>query len=225
MKQYGLIFDMDNTILDTHIDFKEMHRRTADSARRFGREEKGLEVPDFSAWAVAEIIKWAVEQGISQQKVDALWQTVAEVEADGMRDIVKEQGVEAALDRLAAAGNYLVVLTNNSLRAARLAMENSGLMPYFQEVHARDEYQELKPSPKGILSIMAENPQVDAWLMLGDSWLDGQAALRAGIPFAAYGSLSAEYWREHQLRPNLFLRNWDQAKPELLRRVMDEAAR
>ena len=26
MKKYGLIFDMDNTILDTHIDFAEMQR-------------------------------------------------------------------------------------------------------------------------------------------------------------------------------------------------------
>ena len=32
MKQYGLIFDMDNTILDTHIDFAEMHRKTAETA-------------------------------------------------------------------------------------------------------------------------------------------------------------------------------------------------
>lgn len=209
MKNYGLIFDMDNTILDTHIDFNEMHRRTSETAINICKTKLQCTPPDFSKMATAQIIQWCAENGFAKTDIQLLWQKVSETEAEGMKSIVKEDGIEQILTDLQKAGYYLTVLTNNSLAAAKLAIKNSALTKYFQEIHARDEYEELKPSPVGIDSIMKNNPQIKKWLMIGDSWLDGEAAKRAGIAFAAYGKRDEAYWRQYSITPDLWLKKWD----------------
>ncbi|MGI5825725.1 MAG: HAD family hydrolase [Bacillota bacterium] len=210
MKNHGLIFDMDNTILDTHIDFGKMHRKTAEAAAVICRQKLKLPPADFSGMATGQIIQWGADNNFSAEDIAMLWEQVADIEAEGMRNIVKEDGIDRALSLLQAEGYYMTVLTNNSLKAAGLAMENSGLAKYFREIHARDEYRELKPSPKGLLSIMENNSQIKQWLMIGDSWLDGEAAKRASIPFAAYGKRDSSYWQSYNLTPQLWLKKWDE---------------
>ena len=208
MQEYGLIFDMDNTILDTHIDFAEMHSVTATAITDICRRDLLIPVVDFEQMATAQMINWAKANGFSQEQIALLWNNVAEVEARGMRMVEIEKNAPLILKILHDTGFFMSVLTNNSLKAARLAMENSDLAKFFHEIHARDEYNELKPSPKGILSIMGDHPQVKKWVMLGDSWLDGQAAKLAGISFIAYGKQSASYWQKYDIAPDIFLPAW-----------------
>jgi phosphoglycolate phosphatase len=49
--------------------------------------------------------------------------------------------------------------------------------------------QAMKPSPSGYLAAKRQFPlvQEEAWLSVGDSWIDGRASMEAGIPFIGYG--------------------------------------
>ncbi len=215
-KNIGIIFDMDNTVLATNIDFAEMKRVTVEAVREFCAAAVEREQQDFADMVTGQVIAWAVEHGLNEDKQFLIWDKISEVEAAGMQEVQAEPQAESMLAALQSSRAELFILTNNSLRAAKLAMKNSGMTKYFAEIHARDEYGETKPSPKGILAIMAAHPELTRWLMVGDSWLDGGAAKAAGIAFAAYGGNTEEYWRSYEIAPAVFIRHWSKTSGEEL---------
>ena len=208
MEKIGVIFDMDNTILDTHIDFGKMKRVTVEAVEGFMAEIVAKEKPDFEPMVTGQVIKWAEEHGLEKEKVLLIWEKIADVEAEGMEEIQIEEDADLALKKLAESGANSFILTNNSLRAAKIAMAKSGLADYFKEIHARDEYGEVKPSPKGILAIIKDHPNIEKWVMIGDSWLDGGAANNAEIAFIAYGPNDSAYWNKYDIEPKAVIKKW-----------------
>jgi phosphoglycolate phosphatase len=82
----------------------------------------------------------------------------------------------------------LYILTNNAYAAAQEALVETGISDYFTEIVAREQMTQLKPSPSGVHYILRQQPQwpLEAWVMIGDSWIDGKAAQDAGIRFLSY---------------------------------------
>lgn len=220
MTETGVIFDMDNTILDTHIDFAEMKRVTVAAVKEFLPEIIQREKPDFEPMVTGQILKWAEEHGLENEKILLIWEKIADVEAAGMAEIQIEANADYALKGLKKAGASCFILTNNSLRAAEIAMGKSGLANYFKEIHARDEYGEVKPSPKGILSIMAAHANIENWVMIGDSWLDGQTARNADIPFIAYGLQNTAYWSKYNIKPEAVITQWSEKTADIIAEVL-----
>ena len=220
MKNFGFIFDMDNTLLDTNIDFKEMHRVTVEAVKIYCGAAVAETAVDFSTMVTGQVLNWAISHGLSKEQEMEIWEKICDVETLGMQDIHTEPNAEAMLASLKSRGCHLFVLTNNSLKAAKIAMEKSGLAVYFDEIHARDEYGEVKPSPKGINSIIADHPRLTQWLMVGDSWLDGGAAKNANIAFAAYGANGDDYWQEYQIEPVVHISQWNEQAAETLISVL-----
>lgn len=200
-KTNGIIFDMDNTILASCIDFPKMKQET----RAWVSEKLGR--PTDEQLTVGETIAYGAAHGLSPEEVAAAWQLVGEIEAEGMVDALAEAGAADALIELKQKC-YLTVLTNNAKKAANLALERAGLQQHFPEIWAREDVPLLKPDPQGVEQMKAAHPEIQKWLLIGDSWLDGAAAKQAGIGFAAYGDKPAAYWQKYEIFPDLWLKNW-----------------
>lgn len=181
----GIIFDMDNTLLKSNINFAEMKRAIYQLLLMHGCCGPELDLQNHTASQLIEIGRQS--SLMTQELEDEMWAAVTAVEKDGMHGAVLEEQAREVLDEL--RGRYqLYILTNNAYAAAQEALEETGISDYFTEIVAREQMTQLKPSPSGVHYILRQQPQwpLEAWVMIGDSWIDGKAAQDAGIRFLSY---------------------------------------
>lgn len=195
----GLLFDMDNTLLQSHIDFKGMKQAIWDL---LVENKVPVEELDLSRMTASQLIEAArMTPSLNPQLEKEIWAAVTHFEKAGMQDVKLESGSAEMLQTLKGQLR-LTLLTNNAREAAILALEETGILQHFDVVSGREQMQALKPSPSGVLAILAQYPEIPAknWLFIGDSWIDGAAAAGADVKFIAYrGNL--EDMRDHAIEP------------------------
>jgi phosphoglycolate phosphatase len=124
---------------------------------------------------------------LTDELADQMWRIAEKHEVSGMQDADLEPGAEAVLRHL--YGDYcLVVVTNNSIGAAEVALGANGIYEYFDLVIGREMMKALKPSPDGFLVALNKFQHIapNEWISVGDAWIDGKASAEAGIPFISY---------------------------------------
>lgn len=211
----GIIFDMDNTLLCSKIDFGRMKREAFETAL-----EAGIVTADFplNDHTIATLLEWVRRSGRSTPELEhTLWEGVTRLEREGMQGAELEPGAAELLRRL--QGRFrLVVLTNNAHQAAVEALTTNGIIGRFDHVFGREQAGEMKPSPEGVRRILRLYPDSapTEWLAVGDSWIDGMAARQAGIPFVAYRA-DTEKLEKQGVRPIAFIESLSQLN-ELLAR-------
>ncbi len=92
-------------------------------------------------------------------------------------------GVREGLERLAAMGMPMAVITNKATRFVRPHLDLAGLTPFFRVLIGGDDLPVKKPAPDPLLHVAARLGVAPAQLlMVGDSTNDAQAARAAGCP-------------------------------------------
>ena len=181
----GIIFDMDNTILRSNIDFKAMKHETFRYLVSTGIFPNDLNLEQHTT---ATLIKAALETNrMTSEMIDEMWEIPKQFEVAGMENAELESGVLELLTRL--QGRYcLAVVTNNSDAAAETALRENQIWNYFDCVVGREKMGVLKPAPDGFHYLLNRFKSIRAeeWLSVGDAWIDGKASVEAGIPFVAY---------------------------------------
>lgn len=181
----GIIFDMDNTILRSNIDFASMKRETF----RY-LVSNGILPSDtnLERHTTSTLIKTAIDANqMNSFMVDAMWEIPKKFEVNGMENAELETGALELLEEL--HGSYcLAIVTNNSITAAETALRGNGIFDYFDCVIGREMTASLKPSPDGFHYVLGQLEHIKAkeWISVGDAWIDGKASTEAGIDFVAY---------------------------------------
>jgi phosphoglycolate phosphatase len=99
------------------------------------------------------------------------------------RETVPYPGVVAGLERMAAMGLPLAVITNKATRFVRPHLALAGIEPFFRVVIGGDDLPQKKPHPAALLhAARALGVEPARMLMVGDSGNDAQAARAAGCP-------------------------------------------
>ncbi len=205
MKDSLLIFDMDNTLLHSHIDFTLMKH----DVRVLLAEEQlvfndGHSVSDNLSSLFAS---GALSDGLNRR----IWQRISEIEEEGLAQAVLEPGIEQILPRL-SKHFHLAVLSNNMDAAVHQCLADLHVSRYFTLICGREKAPALKPRPDGVRFIASQFAAVSPariW-MIGDALIDAQAAYRAQIGFIAYNRSRYENWWRLIRQPQLFLYKWDE---------------
>lgn len=182
---FGIVFDLDNTLLRSHIDFPGMKSEVARWLREHGALDPRTSLIHHTT---SQLINLAKGKGLlSQQKEEEVWKLIGKFEEEGMRGAVLEEGAKEMLEKLHDS-YILAVLTNNAYIAALHALQETEIASYFTYILGREQVLALKPSPLGLGAILHSYPEQsgDAWIMVGDSWIDGKAAQENGVPFLSY---------------------------------------
>jgi phosphoglycolate phosphatase len=215
MKDKLLIFDMDNTILRSRIDFAVMHREVAELLTFRG-------LGHYIQRSVAKsILDFTRSPDYNAELEQAIWSKVAEIEAVGLDQAELEPGIMAAFAELSGFAE-LTVLSNNADAAIGDNLTRLGLAPYLSLIAGRDSAPYVKPAPDGVLFVMEHYSAVSRQntLMIGDAMIDAQASAAAGIGFVAYNGSREEDWQRLGIQPLLQLQHWDKQACEAIRRLI-----
>lgn len=179
----GIIFDMDNTLLQSRIDFGAMKQDVYMYLQEEGFLEPGLSLTDYTT---SMLIERAKRQGLDASRLSETMRITRQHEVVGMRDASLEPEAEWLLTEL--EGDYvLTVVTNNAEEAAMEALSRTGIASRFQLIVGREGMTEMKPGPSGYQEVVKRTGiPAEQWLSIGDSWIDGRGSIDAGIRFVGY---------------------------------------
>jgi phosphoglycolate phosphatase len=195
-RETALIFDLDNTLLHSTIDFMGTRHRLIDLLEAAGRAPAARDI------LVREPIPHLVALGEAADADlgRAMWEVVAAAEAAGIREARPIEYAGDVLRTLHARGYHLAVLTNNAREAVLPKLEEFAFDALFDVIATRTDVPALKPSPEGIRYILAHLPGVEHSYVIGDAWIDGLAAEAAGARFIGFGPRE-DVSRERGVRP------------------------
>ncbi len=182
----GVIFDLDGVLLKFNLDSKKIKEEII----RFFVDnglEGGLFTPRDSFSSIKEgARKYFAEKGKGDGWIDDLLkkgETIAiryEVEAAKTTDLLP--GVREVLKTLKAKGLKLAVFTYNNSEAAKIALERTGIIEFFDVVLARDNVPKPKPNPehlKVVLQALGIGP--NEVVVVGDSEMDIKPCKALGV--------------------------------------------
>ena len=189
---YGLtvalcVFDLDHTLIQTPLDLAAM----AIDMRTLIERANGPLPTRKERYRVGELIAHCQTQVPALEA--AVWEVALDHERRAMEVAALEPGALAAVVGARRSGFATAIWTNNARELTVPALARLGLADELDLVVTRDDMRALKPDPDGWRVIAehfgklpngAGNPREA--VVVGDSWVDGVAAAKAGVSFIAY---------------------------------------
>jgi len=184
------VFDLDHTLVNSPLDLAAMALDIRAAVERVcgplpSREDR---------YRVGELIERCRAE--SAELEAQAWTIALDHERRAVEQAWLEPGALEAVMGARAAGYRVALWTNNAREVTALALERCGLATHFDLVVTRDEMGALKPAPDGwaVIARHFAGRALDA-VVVGDSWVDGLAAAKAGVPFVAYRAKPADLAR------------------------------
>jgi phosphoglycolate phosphatase len=176
-----LIFDLDGTLIDSRLDLAH-----SVNATRIHMGMPALEnekVYSYVGNGAPVLIRRAMGEKATEPEVQEALEFFMEYYRDHVLDFTTlYPGVKESLERLAAAGKRMAVLTNKPVRMSRMIVEGLGVAQCFFQVYGGNSFDFKKPHPIGIETLMRETAcGRSRTLMVGDSSVDVQTARNAQV--------------------------------------------
>jgi phosphoglycolate phosphatase len=177
-----VIFDLDGTLIDSKLDLA--HAVNATRAHMTMSPLDHERVYSYVGNGAPVLIRRALGEQATEGEVQEALEFFLEYYREHYLDYTTlYPGVKEALDRLRAAGKRLAVLTNKPVRISRAILDGLGVGGHFFQVYGGNSFDFKKPNPIGVQALMREaGVSAGQTLMVGDSSVDIQTAVNAGIP-------------------------------------------
>ena len=180
-----VVFDLDGTLVDTAPDLI--------SALNYVLDREGLPpVPLHSARAmIGAGARRLIERGLEVDGRAVALEDLTRLTGDFIDHYAAHiadasrpfEGLEAALDELAARGYRLAVCTNKLEWLSKLLLDRLGLSARFSAICGADTFGISKPDPAILRQTVARaSGEISATVMVGDAGPDIGVARRAGVP-------------------------------------------
>jgi phosphoglycolate phosphatase len=176
-----VIFDLDGTLIDSSRDLANSVNAT--------RAHLGLEpienkiVYSYVGNGAPVLIRKALGPDYTDDEVRRALEYFLSYYRDHMLEhTVLYPGVREVLDGLHKAGMNMAVLTNKPVRFSQAIIEGLGLSGHFRRVYGGNSFEQKKPHPVGIETLMDEfGASRENTVMVGDSGVDVQTARNARV--------------------------------------------
>lgn len=180
-----IVFDLDGTLVDSAPDIG-----VAANKMLAGEGLEPIDLPTITSFignGLPKLVERVMRaRGIGTHHFERLYDEMKDFYNAAPADESKPMpGVPALLEKLKADGHKLGVCTNKPEEPARLLLNLLGLERYFDTVVGGDSLAEKKPHPAPLI-LAFDKLGPGARLYVGDSEIDAEVALAAGVQFAIY---------------------------------------
>ena len=176
-----VIFDLDGTLIDSSRDLANSVNATRAHLHLPPLENET--VYSYVGNGAPVLIQRALGPDYTDDEVqDALLYFLGYYRDHMLDHTVLYPGVREILDRLREAAVRMAVLTNKPVRFSQAIIDGLGLHDHFRRVYGGNSFDQKKPHPVGIETLMTEcGAARDETLMVGDSSVDVQTARNAQV--------------------------------------------
>ncbi len=183
------IFDLDGTLADTSPDLIAAANASLGGALLDPVRDAGTALRGGRAMLALGYARKGLDADEAATRAEADYAAFLEVYADNLhRETTLYDGVEAALDLLAAEGWRLGVCTNKPAALAETLLTALGVRGRFQAMLGADSIAVKKPDPRHLTETIARAGGArHRAVMIGDTETDLNAARAAGVPCVLVG--------------------------------------
>jgi len=176
-----VIFDLDGTLADSKLDLAHSVNATR---RHYGLPALDIElVSSYVGNGAPLLIRRALGPDYADAEIHRALEFFLAYYREHMLDhTTLYPTVRESLDRLRDAGLALSVLTNKPVRFSQDILAGLGVSGHFFRVYGGNSFEQKKPDPTGVHSLLAESgvPKEQA-MIVGDSAVDVLTARNAGV--------------------------------------------
>lgn len=179
------LFDLDGTLITTHIDFPQMRREVASLMARHGvNSPDPLPIDTLAAVReAAEQIRRRTDQRAADGFLAHAGELLQSIEEESCAAPEPIDGAAELLDLLRARRVPVAIVTRNSRSVSESLLDAGGLR--CDVMLTRDDVPVTKPDPRHLWSALDHLglPQsaARATVMVGDHWMDVQGGRAAGM--------------------------------------------
>jgi len=200
----AVIFDLDNTLIHSSIDFRMMRSKVVRELLLCGVPEDVVseEITVISNINAGRDYLKGRKGAVPIMEIDArLTDALTECELTAIPEARAVEGASGLIHSLRKEGCKVGILTRGSRKYALAALEKTDLGNGFDVLVCRDDrpLDEAKPNPAALIQIAKDfDLEPEECLFVGDHVIDQQCAFGAGWEFVGVltGSMSREQWEE-----------------------------
>jgi phosphoglycolate phosphatase len=224
LRHHCIVFDLDGTLLDTREGMialinellEELGRGSVTPAQLAESTHQGLAAMLGAALGATGALPTRQRRAQLEQELRRRYLGSAS------RRIMPYPGAAQLLDALRTRGAWLAICSNQEQATAEHLLDLFDLRRYFREVVGGDTFVERKPDPMGLRWLMlCARAEPECTLMVGDSALDAECALRAGATMA----LMSHGYGGELTQPHLRVEDFAQLHRYLLDAPLPDRAR
>lgn len=195
-KLTGVIFDIDGTLLDSMMIWKNVGGRYLESIGVTPDENLSKELASMTLEQASEHIR--VKYGLSQNNAQIREGVLGIVADFYMNDAQLKPGVKELLEALSAKNVPMVLATTGERRLARAALERNGVWQYFTELFTASELATSKKEPMIFeKAAKAIGSPIETTMVVEDSLYALQTAVRDGFfGVGLWDAYSEKHWNE-----------------------------
>ncbi len=181
----AVLFDLDGTLIQTHIDFGLMRRDMAALTARYGVPPARLEGLDIlsAVEAAREFLIASGDPGAASELRQQAFARLQEIEEAHCAEPVEIAGARELLLRLRERSIPLGIVTRNCRTVSERLVTRGGLL--YDVLLTRDDVARTKPDPAHLLAALeaigVQPEERGEAVMVGDHWMDVQAGRAAGM--------------------------------------------
>ena len=184
----AVIFDLDETLIHSKIDFKKMKERVIAFLEKVGVTRGLLNTNmlnmEITSLAVEDLHRRGFPEGEIRLILSEAEEIMNRTELESVNKASPIEGAQETLKALKERGLKIGVMTRSCHEYAEKTLTKFGLRAYVDAISARDDVEEPKPNPKHAYHMMKLlGVKACEAILVGDHWLDGLCAKEAGLRF------------------------------------------
>lgn len=205
-----LIFDFDDTIVHTGIDYMGLKKQIVKHLKSNGYSSLLDSVTPPSIAKYLEVIK--EKEGVQSRLYQELMEEVELFEVQGVENATMDPSYNKLFHDLGK--NFkLALLTNNSKKSVVKLMNRFNLSHYFDLIITRDDIPIMKPNPAGLQKILNHfDMSPKEAIFIGDSYIDMLASQAADIQFIGIGNRWDNRDRAYKYQITMIIQNLNEIK-------------